>query len=617
MQTQQPTLEPDYRFVTLDQLVESDGNVATIGRDQVEDLIASIGAHGLQQGLVVKEAGKKLKVSAGKRRHLAIRLLHESGRWPAERQIPVAVVHKDASEAEVSATENLSRKDMHPVDEFAAFKKLVEQEGLTTQDLMARFGRDQRYIEQRLKLANVSPKLLELLKADKIKLAQVMALAITDNHAEQERVWKAAERSNWAGDKKPESLQKQLTSKELQVGEDRLATFLGADDYNAGGGEARRDLFSDAVWLPDSKLVRKLANEKLQAIAKKDHKDEGWAWMEPRLEFGYEEKQKFGKYGADKYGYVDTTKTDWPAKAKEIAGMVVTIGGDGEVEVHRGLIRPEDMKKAAAAGKAKSKGTGAAAEKKPAKKPGQLSFATIQRLQGDRTAVLRKVLSTDRRRALAALAADLYRDSGIGESRAMLYERTQHKIVRLGEERPFVVPQQINAALEQHPYTKEMDKAEKEWAAKLKPGKDDLFAWLLAQKEDLTLDLLAFLTARAVVAGQSHQTMKDDGAAFASTAGVDMAQHWAPTKAWLESQPTAIAIEAVTEVKGKLAAAELEKLPGKAAKVARAAELLKGSGWIPKELRQSSAKPAANASPKKAPARKAPAKKPARKSRKK
>ena len=82
-------------------------------------------------------------------------------------------------------TENVQREAMHPGEQFDAFAALVA-EGRPVEDIAADFGVTPLVVRRRLKLANVSPRLLADYRADAITLDQLMALAITDDHTAQE-----------------------------------------------------------------------------------------------------------------------------------------------------------------------------------------------------------------------------------------------------------------------------------------------------------------------------------------------------------------------------------------------------------------------------------------------
>lgn len=573
--------------IPLKLLHASDRNVRRVPKP-VDDLIASIRAHGMQHNLVVwpHEDGHGYEVIAGERRRRALLALQEAGELTEDDLVDCRVLPLDASPEEISLAENVGREGMHPVDELAAYKHLIDSDGSSVADIAVRFGRSERYVTQRLKLANLAPDILEDLRTGVASLAQAMALALTDDHTEQLRVWKAAKKTGYDYQLDPKQLRAALTQTEISVKDSRIGRFLGAADYEKGGGVPRRDLFGsdDDAWLPDSKLAKKLANEKLQKAVGK-LKEEGWLWVEGRLDFDHSALSKFSKYGArDKYSHVDTTKVEWPSTAKKVAGAVVTIGHNGKPEIHRGLIRPEDAKRIAAEAKKVTKGKGKATDTplKPKKKPGELSFAQIQRLQGHRTAALRLELARNPRVALAAFAADLAQQELFGRAAGRTCDVTA--IVHIAGDR-HVANQNIRVGLGEHPAAAQLDKLEADWLKRLKPAKADLFAWLLKQPEAVTHELRGFLASQAIIAGDNFAARQDRGAQFAATAGVDMVKHWTPSKDWLASQPTGVILAAVTECCGKAAATEVDRLKGKEAKAARAAQLMDGKGWLPKPLR--------------------------------
>jgi hypothetical protein len=80
------------------------------------------------------------------------------------------------------------RKPMHPADQFDAFQKLAD-DGQGDETIAAHFGVSGNVVRQRLKLASVSPKLMEQFRTGGIKLEQMMAFTVSDDHKAQERVW--------------------------------------------------------------------------------------------------------------------------------------------------------------------------------------------------------------------------------------------------------------------------------------------------------------------------------------------------------------------------------------------------------------------------------------------
>ena len=111
-------------------------------------------------------------------------LLAKKKRIAADHDVPCLLV-ADGSARTVSLTENVQREAMHPADQFEAFAALVA-EGRPIEDIAADFSVTPLVVQRRLKLANVSPRLMGDYRADAVTLDQLMALAITDDHAAQE-----------------------------------------------------------------------------------------------------------------------------------------------------------------------------------------------------------------------------------------------------------------------------------------------------------------------------------------------------------------------------------------------------------------------------------------------
>jgi ParB family chromosome partitioning protein len=396
--------------VPLASLVPSRFNVRRHSVGQVEELAALIEAQGLLHNLVVTEQevgrgkSRKLKfaVAAGERRRRAMLLLQQRGRLPKEHEVLCELVPPERA-LEVSLAENSGREAMHPADEFEAFKALID-EGKGVEDVAARFGVSVLTVQRRLKLSALSPKLLALYREDGINLDQLMALTLSDDHAVQERTWFDAQ--PW--DKTPAALRRRLTVGEVEAAGSALVRFVGIEAYEAAGGVVRRDLFDDeqSRFLSDPALLERLATEKLEALAG-TVREEGWKWVEARLSVDSQALRQFapcahvqpqahgrraggtrcagparcrtGAAGAgagrrarvvarrgrdDRPGRAghrsmrrkaihEALKT-WAPEQKAHAGVIVTIGRDGDVEVMRGLVRDEDRKAIAAAVRSKS-----------------------------------------------------------------------------------------------------------------------------------------------------------------------------------------------------------------------------------------------------------------------
>jgi ParB family chromosome partitioning protein len=184
-------------FVPLNKLKKSPKNVRQVPHTMAEirAFAASIAAMGMLQYPVIEpETGSKGKptgfylVNAGEGRRLAQLLRAKRKEIKADEPIP-CILDTEHSATEISLAENAIRTDMHPADQYEAFAKLQGEEGMSAEDIAARFGVTAAVVRQRLKLGALNPKLRDLYRKDEMSLEQLSAFAITEDHERQERVW--------------------------------------------------------------------------------------------------------------------------------------------------------------------------------------------------------------------------------------------------------------------------------------------------------------------------------------------------------------------------------------------------------------------------------------------
>ena len=279
------------RDIPLNKLVLSQKNVRRVQAGvSIEDLAEDIARRGLLQSLNVrpvldaeaKETGM-FEVPAGGRRLQALQLLVKSKRMAKNQPVP-CIIREEGLAEEDSLAENTMREALHPLDQFRAFKTLIDQ-GLSEEEVGARFFVSPLVVKQRLKLAAVSPKLLDIYAAGGMKLDQLTAFAVSPDHEQQEQVWETIQRGyNHAG-----YYIKSLLTQGQVPADDRRALFVGAQAYEAAGGVIVRDLFAQherGGWFKDPALLDRLALEKLQGVAG-EVMAEGWKWIEVGLQFPY------------------------------------------------------------------------------------------------------------------------------------------------------------------------------------------------------------------------------------------------------------------------------------------------------------------------------------------
>ena len=157
--------------------------------------------------------------------------------------------------------ENVQRAPLHPLDQFRAFQAL-RQKGQSEEEIAAAFFVGVNVVKQRLRLAAVSAKLLDIYAEDGMSLEQLMAFTVTTDHARQEQVWEALQRSY---SQEPYQIRRMLTERTVRAS-DRRALFIGLDAYEQAGGIVMRDLFQqdDGGWLENVGLLDGLVTEKLK-----------------------------------------------------------------------------------------------------------------------------------------------------------------------------------------------------------------------------------------------------------------------------------------------------------------------------------------------------------------
>ena len=391
-----PPPEPAIRDIPLCRLALAPENVRKTPPDEFaqEQLRASIRAHGLLENLVARADGadtdgvERFAVVAGGRRLAALKALAEDGTLHADHPVPCKIA-ANGNAGELSLAENVIRIAMHPADQVVAFSKLAEA-GATVAAIAARFGVTERIVEQRLRLGNAAPELLDAYRADAIDLETLKAFAVTTDHDRQRAVWEQVSGQSY----RPSAWQvKRLLTEERVPAGSPMARFVGVDAYEAAGGPVLRDLFADehenGVWLEDPALLIELAMKKLTVAAAE--LSTRWKWAEAMADVDWSATARYGRIHPEPAEPTDEEKAEierlrtrhdelatmdedeWTDELVEeaegieprldeieaqvearatfrpedfaMAGCIATIGRDGSLQVIQGLVKPEDMPK--------------------------------------------------------------------------------------------------------------------------------------------------------------------------------------------------------------------------------------------------------------------------------
>ncbi len=394
-----PRAESLIREIPLSRLALAPENVRRTPPDAQADtaLKASIATLGLLENLVVRpdepdeDGAERFAVVAGGRRLKAMQDLVEDKVFDANHPVPCQVRSGEAEPAELSLAENVVRIAMHPADQVVAFTGLADA-GQSVSAIAARFGASERIVEQRMRLGNAAPELLDAYRADEIDLEVLKAFAVTTDRERQMAVWEQISGQGY----RPSAWQvKRLLTEERVPGATAIARFVGVEAYEAAGGPVMRDLFAhddeSGVWFEDPVLLAKLATDKLQAAA--DELATRWKWATAMVEVEWSDTARYGriepqpgtptdeeqaeiaKLEARQAELAELDNDQWTAElvaeaeaiearldeiegaveARAVfrredlamAGCIVTVGHDGAMQLIQGLVKPEDMPKSA------------------------------------------------------------------------------------------------------------------------------------------------------------------------------------------------------------------------------------------------------------------------------
>ena len=378
-------------FIPLDRLKKSPRNARKTPHSvaDIEACAASIAAKGILQNLVVEpeldEGGAATGfyfVTIGEGRRLA-QLLRVK-RKEIKKTEPVRCVIDTANDPfEISLDENVTRVAMHPADQFEAFRELAEHRGWGAEEIAARFGVSAYVVRQRLRLGAVSPRLMQVYRDGDLTLDQLMAFAITEDHAWQEQVHKGL-----GYNREPWIIRRELTRTHVQAN-DRKAIFVGPDAYAEAGGVIIRDLFTEdrGGFFEDATLLDRLVVEKLERVAAEVQQAEGWKWASVHMDYPHgnglrriyhrpvelseddeaafaalqmeydrlssehestedlppDVDERFGELEAE-IERIDARRHAYDPDDIARGGVFVVLSHDGTARIEHGFVRPEDEK---------------------------------------------------------------------------------------------------------------------------------------------------------------------------------------------------------------------------------------------------------------------------------
>ena len=607
----------DFRQIPLNKLLPSPRNVRQQKRKEhdIAELADSLLHVGQIQNLTVTENTAGLfEVETGETRRLAFLMLLEKKQISAEHPVDCKVIPLAAATT-ASISENVKRTAMHPADEYLAIQRMRD-ENIPIEDIAARLGMTPLTVERRLKLANVSPKIMQAFRTEKATLEQLMALAITDDHAAQEAAFFNAPHYQ----RNPRHIREALMTASVPT-TDSVARFVGRKAYEKAGGIINRDLFSEKGregWM-DRALVDALATEKLQKQCE-DIKADGFAWVDVAPRFTDADKAGFSNapewrrdesteeksrslvihqrleaieelfYGDEEIADDQREKLEAEQAVLEaeaetleqslwainpafipLSGAILSVSADGELVVHSGLIRKEDEKAAQALIKSLKAADKGAGKPVPGRPKAPYSEALSRRLTAHLTAGLQISLARQPITALAALlsqwAAPLLLDFDAPDLPLRARLDTSSTL------------EKDAAGIEADTALTALAELREKWTQRLAEHEDDLMAALQKLPVEDLLELLALCLAHSVDAVNAYGR-PEKGHALARLTGLNMQDWWTATaEGYFTHQPKTRILDDMRQ----FAPAQIEAHANskKDALATSAEKLAEGTGWLP------------------------------------
>lgn len=237
------------RFMKLNEIEPNAGQPRKHFNDEkLSQLADSIKQHGVVQPLIVKREEEVYKIVAGERRWRAARLA-------GLESVPVIVKELSSKQVmEIALIENIQREDLNPIEEAEAYERLINDFGMTQEDISVTVGRSRPAIANSIRLLSLKDKLKGFVINGDLTSGHARALLSIEDDTKQ---MKTAEEiiSKGLNVRDTEKLVKRVTNNK-----DKKATKKLDEDYLAIE-EKFREIFGTKVKLISNKKSGKILIE--------------------------------------------------------------------------------------------------------------------------------------------------------------------------------------------------------------------------------------------------------------------------------------------------------------------------------------------------------------------
>lgn len=185
---------PDLRNLTVDAIEPSPNQPRRrFDEEALTALATSVKDRGVLQPVLVRaRPGGRFELIAGERRWRAARMA-------GLEEVPAIVREDDdAASLELALIENMAREDLNPVEQARACAALVEELGLTREDVGRRVGRSRVSVSNLMRLLDLPDEVLELLESGALTEGHGRAILLADDHGDRRRLARAGAEGGWS-----------------------------------------------------------------------------------------------------------------------------------------------------------------------------------------------------------------------------------------------------------------------------------------------------------------------------------------------------------------------------------------------------------------------------------
>ena len=158
-------------------------------QESLEELADSIKTYGVIQPIVVSQQDGYFGIVAGERRWRAAKLA-------GLEEIPAIIIENDEqTNKEIALIENIQREDLNPHEKALGIRNLMDKYGMTQEEVSKKIGKSRSSVSNTVRILNLAPDVLELVKQGKLTEGHCKALAgITDEKRQFEVAMRMIER---------------------------------------------------------------------------------------------------------------------------------------------------------------------------------------------------------------------------------------------------------------------------------------------------------------------------------------------------------------------------------------------------------------------------------------